>query len=113
MIIELPNYIDEDTINSIKNKLYLHVPQNKTNAYNRDGKTFNISQKEELKELDVELNSIFSSLQINVIANRYKPMFSSGDTGYEYHLYDPQDICHVHADGEIDFKTQNNTASLS
>jgi len=112
MIIELPNYIDENTINSIKDRLRPHLPHNKQHAYNRDGRTIYISQREELKDLDVQLNDIFTNIQANVIANRYKPRFSSGDTGYEYHLYDPQDICHVHADGEIMFNETNPTSAL-
>jgi hypothetical protein len=112
MIIELPNYIDENTINSIKEQLRLHLPQNKKNAYNRDGRTIYISNEKDLKELDAQLNGIFTNLQNNVIATRYKPQFSSGDTGYEYHLYDPQDICHVHADGEVAFIPKNDSSAF-
>jgi len=112
MIIELPNYIDENTIISINEQIRPHLPQNKTNSYNREGRTINISKKEELKDLDVQLHNIFSKLQANVIANRYKPAFSSGDTGYEYHLYDPQDICHVHSDGEVIFDKETSNSTL-
>lgn len=111
MIIELPNYIDENTITSIKEQLRPHLPLGKTNSYNRDGRTICISEKKELKDLDSQLHNIFTKIQSNIIANRYKPFFNSGDTGYEYHLYDPQDICHVHADGEFSFdeKTLNHS----
>jgi len=111
MIIELPNYIDENTITSIKEQLRPHLPLKKTNSYNRDGRTICISKKEELKDLDSQLHNIFTEIQLDVIANRYKPLFKSGDTGYEYHLYDPRDICHVHADGEFNF--DNKTSNLS
>ena len=112
MIIELPNYIDENTIISINEQIRPHLPQNKTHSYNREGRTINISKKEELKDLDVQLHSIFNKLQTDVIMNRYKPIFSSGDTGYEYHLYDPQDICHVHGDGEVVFGKENSNHTL-
>jgi hypothetical protein len=112
MIIELPNYIDENTIISINEQIRPHLPQNKTNSYNREGRTINISKKEELKDLDVQLHNIFNKIQTNVIASRYKPAFSSGDTGYEYHLYDPQDICYVHSDGEVVFDTETSNSTL-
>ena len=112
MIIELPNYIDENTINSIKDRLRPHLPHNKQHSYNRDGRTVYISEKEELKDLDVQLHNIFSELQANVILNRYKTGLSSGDTGYEYHLYDPQDICHLHADGEVVFDKETSNSTL-
>jgi hypothetical protein len=113
MIIELPNYIPENIINNIKEQVRPCIPQTKQHAYNRDGRTVYISEKENLKNLDAQLNNIFTNIQVNVVADRYKPRFSSGDTGYEYHLYDPQDICHIHADGEIVFnKRTPNTALL-
>ncbi len=112
MIIELPNYVDKNTIISINEQIRPHLPQNKTNSYNREGRTINISEKEELKDLDVQLHNIFSKIQTTVIANRYKPKFSSGDTGYQYHLYDPQDICHVHADGEVIFAEETSNSTL-
>lgn len=112
MIIELPNYISENTINSIKEQVHPYVPQTKKHALNRDGRTVCISERQELKELDNQLSNIFGDIQKDVIVNRYKPVFSSGDTGYEYHLYDPQDICHVHADVEVTFNKNPNTSLL-
>ena len=112
MIIELPDYIDENTIISINEQIRPHLPQSKKNSYNREGRTINISEEEKLKDLDVQLHDIFSKIQTNVIASRYKPAFSSGDTGYEYHLYDPQDICHVHGDGEATFDKETSNSTL-
>ena len=32
---------------------------------------------------------------------RFAPMYKSCDTGYDYHVYNPNDICNIHSDGEI------------
>jgi hypothetical protein len=112
MIIELPKYVDEDTISYIKETVYPFTPKNSKHAYNRNGKTISISNTTELKELDNKLEKIFSDVQNNIIHHRYKPSFDSGDNGYEYHLYEPGDICHCHGDGEIVFNKENNTAGL-
>jgi hypothetical protein len=112
MIIELPNYVDNNTVNSIKDQVRPYIPQNKKNAYNRDGKTVCISEENSLKELDSQLNNIFTNLQTNVVKSRYKPLYDSGDTGYEYHMYYPGDICHVHSDGELSFNTLNPNAGF-
>jgi len=101
MIIELPNYVDNNTVNSIRELVQPYLPEQKKHTYNRDGKTVYISKENNLKELDNQLNDIFTNLQRNVVKNRYKPAFNSGDSGYEYHMYDPGDVCHIHADGEL------------
>jgi predicted 2-oxoglutarate/Fe(II)-dependent dioxygenase YbiX len=109
MIIEIPNYIDEDMVSYIKETVNPHVPKNLNYAYNRDGKTVNISNTPDLKDLDCKLANIFSSIQREIVELRYRPMFSSGDSGYEYHLYKPGDICIIHADGEVPFNNETNS----
>ena len=113
MILELPAYVDCETINAVRNSVSPFLTLNKSHAYNRDGITVNISKTPELKEIDSKLASIFAGVQKNILAHRYKPFFSSGDSGYEYHLYGPNDICHIHSDGEFDFnETTKNTGLL-
>lgn len=112
MIIELPNYLDVDVVNNIKEQIRPYVPSKKQFSYNRDGKTLVISETKELQSLDAQLNKIFADIQTNIIADRYKPRFGSGDTGYEYHLYEPNDICHVHSDGEVMFDRNGPSAVL-
>lgn len=111
MIIELPNYVNNNTVNSIRDCVQPYLANQKQHSQNRDGKTVCISEENSLKELDSQLNNIFTNLQINVVQNRYKPIYDSGDTGYEYHMYGPGDICHVHADGEFT-DLQNKTSLL-
>jgi predicted 2-oxoglutarate/Fe(II)-dependent dioxygenase YbiX len=110
MIIELPNYVDNNTVNSIRDCVQPYLDKQKQHSQNRDGKTVCISKENSLKELDSQLNNIFTNLQINVVQDRYKPLYDSGDTGYEYHMYCPGDICHVHSDGELSFNTSNPNA---
>jgi hypothetical protein len=101
MIIELPNYVDNNTVKSIRDCVQPYLTKQKQHAQNRDGKTVCISEENSLKELDSQLNNIFTNLQTDVVKHRYKPLYDSGDTGYEYHMYYPGDICYVHADGEF------------
>ena len=101
MIIEIPNYIDQDMIDRIKSSVKPHINQRKLTAYNRDGNTVNVSSTQELSDLDNELQKVFESISSNIITQRFKPQYSSADSGYEYHLYHPQDVCHYHSDGEI------------
>jgi hypothetical protein len=109
MIIELPNYVPLEYLDKIRESVlpFLDDPNHKSNKYpffpsNRDGKTVNVSQEPALKTTDELLSDIFRSVQQNVIAKRYKPGdFQSGDSGYEYHLYNPGEFCHYHSDGEF------------
>jgi predicted 2-oxoglutarate/Fe(II)-dependent dioxygenase YbiX len=105
MIIELPGYIDLDTVAEIREAVKPLLPKTKTHVYNRDGYTVNISEQPSLKELDNKLAGIFRKLQDDVVAHRYKPQYASGDSGYEYHIYEPGDVCHIHCDGEITRRT--------
>lgn len=111
MIIELPNYVDNNTVNSIRDCVQPYLDKQKQHSQNRDGKTFCISKENNLKKLDSQLNNIFINLQTNVVQSRYRPLYDSGDTGYEYHMYYPGDICHIHADAEFN-GFQNKTSLL-
>lgn len=102
MIIELPNYVSLDVIEEIRASVKPHINTNTLNTYNRDGNTVLISKIDTLKNLDTKIHDIFLNLQKDIIQNRYKPFRPSGDSGYEYHIYNPGDICHYHTDGEID-----------
>jgi predicted 2-oxoglutarate/Fe(II)-dependent dioxygenase YbiX len=109
MIIELPNYIDAETIAEIRNSVKPFLPKVKKHQFNRDGFTVNITQNKELTDLDNKINDIFSKLQNNILAHRYKPIIKSvGSTDFEYHLYEAGDICRCHSDGEICLPPEKN-----
>ena len=102
MILEYKNYVSTETVEEIRQKVFPFLENaGRETAYNRDGLTVNVTETQELHELDTKLSTIFSALSRDVVGNRFKPQFSSGDSGYEYHLYNPGDICHHHADGEV------------
>jgi hypothetical protein len=103
VIIELPNYLCKNTVNQLKNAIRPFVAGQLQHTYNRDGITVNISKTPELKDTDSFLLNICGTLQKSVVGNRYKPRpdLVSGDSGYEYHIYRPGDICHYHADYEF------------
>lgn len=109
MIIELPNYVDLETIAEIKAAINPHINPNKKTTFYRDGNTVNIGEVPELKDVDNKLQTIFTKLQQDVIQHRYKPQCSSGDTGYEYHIYNPGEVCHYHTDGEFASRAGNNS----
>jgi hypothetical protein len=102
MIIELPNYLSIDEVKKIKESVKPYIQTNRPTTYNRDGNTVCISKIDALKDLDNKLHNIFLNIQTNVVASRYKPSYKSGDSGYEYHIYNPGEICHYHGDGEFD-----------
>ena len=112
MIIELPNYVDLETIAEIKAAINPHINSNKKTTYYRDGNTVNIGEVPELKDVDNKLQTIFTKLQKDVIQHRYRPQYSSGDTGYEYHIYNPGEVCHYHSDGEFSSTAENKVHSL-
>jgi predicted 2-oxoglutarate/Fe(II)-dependent dioxygenase YbiX len=106
MIIELPNYVDEATVQKIR-ALASSYAEHGVYRYGtyRDGKTVSITDlardHADLKEIDEILHGIFGELQGGVLVRRFKPHYSSGDSGYEYHTYAAGDICHPHSDGEV------------
>jgi endo-1,4-beta-mannosidase len=102
MILEYKNYVSNEFVEEIQNKVFPFLNlETKETTYNRDGVSVRITEKEELIDLDNKISKLFSELSTEIVNKRFKPQFSSGDSGYEYHLYRPGDICHYHADGEI------------
>lgn len=107
MIIELPEYVDKNTTEKIKELASSYLSSHGEYKYGtyRDGKSVFITeladQYSELKEIDDILHGVFSEVQNSLVSRRYKPQYNSGDSGYEYHRYAPGDVCHTHGDGEI------------
>ena len=102
MIIEIPNYINKQTIEEIKNSIHPYANKFTENvAFYRDGNTVPISKIPELKDLDNKLHNIFTRISHEIVQPRFSPRYKSCDTGYEYHVYKPNDICNIHSDGEI------------
>ena len=103
MILEFPNYLDAETAKEIRESIKPFISQKKQAVYNREGNTVDITNTPELKGLDNKLHQIFTKIQINIIQQKYNPTHPSADSGYEYHIYHPKDICHYHADKETNF----------
>jgi hypothetical protein len=101
MILEFPNYISTEVVKRIRDSVKPFIDPSRPTKYNRDGYTVNISRTLELKELDNELHNIFSKIQHDIVQHRYSPIYNSGDEGYEYHIYNPNDICRYHVDSEF------------
>lgn len=107
MIIELPNFVDNETVDQIKNSIKPYVKKTEKSYYGtyRDGQTVNITglatNDKNMSSLDGVLHNIFSKIQSDIIKRRYKPPFGSADSGYEYHIYRPGDLCHLHSDEEV------------
>lgn len=128
MILEYKNYVADSLVEETKQQVLPFIKQaTEETTYNRDGITVNItnlsSSNQVLMDLDLKLSNIFKTLSSDVVGKRFKPQFTSGDSGYEYHLYRPGDICHYHSDGEtsngllryataILFLTDNNDGEL-
>lgn len=108
MIIEIPNALGTDKVNEIKEAVYPFISKIAYDtAQYRDGKTVCISFIPELAHIDQYLNNFFTTLYRTVIKQRYYPQFPSADSGYEYHIYGPGEICNYHADGEVSGKDSN------
>jgi hypothetical protein len=109
MILEFPNYIDSQvideirtSINKVKNTTAEYKPKLDSYTYsNREGKTLVIGNVPELKHIDDKLNEICSNISKDIIQINYNPFHPTGDSGYEYHCYEPNQICKPHTDGEI------------
>jgi hypothetical protein len=56
MIIELPNYVNQDLINKVRNRACKLVKKSTLHTYNREGKTVNISEEESLKDVETKLS---------------------------------------------------------
>jgi hypothetical protein len=109
MILEFPNYLDLETTKEIRESVKPFISNKKETTYNRDGNTVNITDIPELKNLDDKLHKIFMKIQSDVLQHRYKPLYESADSGYEYHKYNPNEVCHYHSDGEFTNPKENKT----
>jgi hypothetical protein len=110
MILELNNYVSLKDIKAIQKAVKPFIAKKcKYYTYNRDGSTIVFDTVPELQKTDELLRNIFTKLQKDVIAPRYNPASKSGDTGYEYHLYKPGQICHHHVDGEFSETAKGHT----
>lgn len=101
MILEFPNYLDSETTKEIRDAIKPFISDKEKTTYYRDGNTLVITDTPELKNLDDKLHKIFEKIHGDIIKQRYTPQYNSADTGYEYHKYNPNDVCHYHSDGEI------------
>lgn len=109
MIFELPNFVSVDALDFINSEIEKHYDNPKLSAQKpfsyRDGKSINVSGSPELKNLDDFLVKIFASEELlSYIIRRYNPKYETADTGYEFHRYRPNELCHIHADGETTFR---------
>lgn len=106
MILEFPNYVSREQANELSSAIRPFTNnENMGMTYNRDGATVSVSSTEELAEVDKYLCSVFTKFQNSIVKHKFRPPFQSGDSGYEYHLYSPGQICHPHYDGEIALET--------
>jgi hypothetical protein len=103
MIIEIPRAITSEQCSFIKEAVTPFLFHSEQNTYNRDGKTVNITRTPDLHEVDKFLSKLFARVQENVVKQRFRPPpeCMSGDSGYEYHLYGPNEVCHYHSDNEF------------
>jgi hypothetical protein len=110
MILEFANYLtsaDVDDMCKYINEVrdispdYKHIKSTSNFSNYREGKTLNIGEVPELKNIDDKLQKIFSNISNDIVIPNFKPLFPTGDTGYEYHCYEPGEVCRVHGDGEI------------
>lgn len=114
MIYSLQNVIPKDLIAKIKSSVtdeLLCRAATPLGAYNRAGKTINISDTSELAALDLDLCNFISKISNEFVSFRYRPQSTTGDSGYEFHRYEPEDMCSVHGDGEFVF-TDGKDSSL-
>jgi predicted 2-oxoglutarate/Fe(II)-dependent dioxygenase YbiX len=102
MIIELDNYLSVDTVEHIKQQIQPHInTHGEVNDYHRAGTTVSINRVEELAAVTGELSNIFRNIKL-LVREHFKPSYSGmSDSGYEYHLYQPGDVCKLHSDSEI------------
>ena len=104
MILEFPNYVSREQVAKFSSAVRPFINKQNNTTYNRDGATVSVSNTKELEEVDKDLCLIFTKFQNDIVQYRFKPEFRSADSGYEYHLYSPGQICHPHHDGELDVK---------
>jgi predicted 2-oxoglutarate/Fe(II)-dependent dioxygenase YbiX len=102
MIIEVDDYLSSDIVEYLKQNIRPFVSTHgQPNSYNRSGSTVEISKVDELLPVHNELQKIYQNIKLYV-REFYKPSYSGmSDTGYEYHIYNPGDICKMHSDSEL------------
>jgi hypothetical protein len=107
MILEFPNYISSEDIDYIRENIHRfrdtapYYGPKPGNYTNREGKTLNIGEVPELKNIDDKLHTICSGISNDIVELNFRPLFQTGDSGYEYHCYEPGQRCKPHSDGEI------------
>jgi hypothetical protein len=107
MILEFPNYISSEDIDDIKANIDSVKDScgefaTKFKKYsNREGKSILIGAVPELKNIDDKLSQICTGISRDIIDINYNPLYGLGDSGYEYHCYNPGQVCKFHGDGEI------------
>jgi len=101
VIIEVPDFVSRDVTARIRESVKPYKNRQEFYGTYRDGQTVNVSGTPELEVLNTELYEIFRSAHDNVIKRRYHPPYVSADSGYEYHCYNPGEVCHYHADEEV------------
>lgn len=101
MILEYPNYLDDATIDRLREKIIPHIEYDKIDCDNRMGLGVMITDNPELKEVDDELLEIFGKIQQELVSPEFLPNYVSGDSGYEYHVYKAGDFCKEHGDCEL------------
>lgn len=111
MILERPNFISDEFVEEIRLAVDPFVQRSDCKEwYNREGITVFLSNEDKLKELDAKVCSVFSKAYNDILVPKFRPARASADTGYEYHLYKPNNICKQHADYE--FTTFNTPSAL-
>lgn len=110
MFIEIPNYLSAETVEYIRNSVnpFVEKQEKYTPTCNREGISVPVTSNPALLDLDAVLHRIFMDIQKTVIAPRYRPAHPSADSGYEYHKYNPGDICMYHSDGEVFANDESN-----
>ena len=104
LILEFPNAVPADGVEFLRECMRENMDLNSGGYDNREGKTIfitlNAGKSESLRKADEYLAKVFDELSSKV-DDIYHPLRQPGDSGYEYHLYEPGDVCRQHADGEF------------
>lgn len=121
LVYEVPNFLNKEELELINSSIdqYLinnQVEPNDVGHYsNREGQTVNVTTSKELKNIDDLLFLKLSSDVIkDIIKDKLNPdlVFGYGDTGYEFHRYHPNHVCHEHRDGEFTIDREKRSDSL-
>ena len=116
MILAYQNAIPTKLMADIRERANAWLDCNKENkfntAYNRVGDTIVLELHSEFLDLDGKIKDFLQEFIKEVVLYRYKPDFPVGDSGFEYHRYNPGDMCFPHTDGETAFKPGESTSLL-